>query len=144
MKAVMSDEKPQEVVAHKEAPAPTEDEIRAKWPELVLRYKHLDRLSAMLNTTILDITDEGDSKKVVFRVVNEAQKNWVETKMLHDLEGNLRVILKSMKVYLRVEVTPDDTPRSTEPYMPSEKAGHLMKENEEVNKLVQDFGLDIK
>ena len=144
MKAVMSDEKPQEVVAHKEAPAPTEEEIRAKWPELVLRYKHLDRLSAMLNTTILDITDEGDSKKVVFRVVNEAQKNWVETKMLHDLEGNLRVILKSMKVYLRVEVTPDDTPRSTEPYMPSEKAGHLMKENEEVNKLVQDFGLDIK
>ena len=144
MKAVMSDEKPQEVVAHKEAPAPTEDEIRAKWPELVLRYKHLDRLSAMLNTTTLDITDEGDSKKVVFRVVNEAQKNWVETKMLHDLEGNLRVILKSMKVYLRVEVTPDDTPRSTEPYMPSEKAGHLMKENEEVNKLVQDFGLDIK
>ena len=144
MKAVMSDEKPQEVVAHKEAPAPTEDEIRAKWPELVLRYKHLDRLSAMLNTTTLDITDEGDSKKVVFRVVNEAQKNWVETKMLHDLEGNLRVILKSMKVYLRVDVTPDDTPRSTEPYMPSEKAGHLMKENEEVNKLVQDFGLDIK
>ena len=144
MKAVMSDEKPQEVVTHKEAPAPTEDEIRAKWPELVLRYKHLDRLSAMLNTTTLDITDEGDSKKVVFRVVNEAQKNWVETKMLHDLEGNLRVILKSMKVYLRVEVTPDDTPRSTEPYMPSEKAGHLMKENEEVNKLVQDFGLDIK
>ena len=144
MKAVMSDEKPQEVVAHKEAPAPTEDEIRAKWPELVLRYKHLDRLSAMLNTTTLDITDEGDSKKVVFRVVNEAQKNWVETKMLHDLEGNLRVILKSLKVYLRVEVTPDDTPRSTEPYMPSEKAGHLMKENEEVNKLVQDFGLDIK
>ena len=144
MKAVMSDEKPQEVVAHKEAPAPTEDEIRAKWPELALRYKHLDRLSAMLNTTTLDISDEGDSKKVIFRVVNEAQKNWVEAKMLYDLEGNLRAILKSMKVYLRVEVTPDDTPHTTEPYMPGERAGHLMKENEEVNKLVQDFGLDIK
>jgi DNA polymerase-3 subunit gamma/tau len=144
MKAVMSDEKPQEVVVHKEAPAPTEDEIRAKWPELALRYKHLDRLSAMLNTTTLDISDEGDHKKVVFRVVNEAQKNWVEAKMLYDLEGNLRAILKSMKVYLRVEVTPDDAPRTAEPYMPSEKAGHLMKENEEVNKLVQDFGLDIK
>ena len=144
MKAMMSEEKPQEVVAHKEAPAPTEDEIRAKWPELALRYKHLDRLSAMLNTTTLDISDEGDHKKVVFRVVNEAQKNWVEAKMLYDLEGNLRAILKSMKVYLRVEVTPDDTPRETVPYMPSERAGHLMRENEEVNKLVQDFGLDIK
>ena len=145
MKSVMSDEQlPQEHVVPKEAPAPSEEEIKEKWPELALRYKHLDRLCSMLNTTTLSFKDDGDYKTVIFRVVNEAQKNWVEAKMLHDLEGNLRAILKSMKIYLRVEVTPDDTPRTTEPYMPGEKAGHLMKENEEVNKLVQDLGLDIK
>ena len=144
MKAMMTDEQPKEQTVSKETPAPSEEEIRSKWPELALRYKHLDRLCSMLNTTTLYISDEGDYKKVVFRVVNEAQKSWVEAKMLHDLEGNLRAIMKSMKLYLRVEVTPDDEPQEKKIYMPSEQAGVLMKENSEVNDLIQDLGLDIK
>ena len=145
MKSVMTEEvKPQEHIVPKEAPAPSEDEIRQKWPELALRYKHLDRLCSMLNTTTLSFRDDGDFKTVIFRVVNEAQKTWVETKMLHDLEGNLRAIMKSMKIYLRVEVTPDDTVHNTDPYMPGDKAAHLMKTNDEVNELVKDLGLDIK
>ena len=144
MKAMMTDEQPKEQTVSKESPAPSEEEIRNKWPELALRYKHLDRLCSMLNTTTLNISDEGDYKKVVFRVVNEAQKSWVEAKMLHDLEGNLRAIMKSMKLYLRVEVTPDDEPQEKKIYMPSEQAGVLMKENSEVNGLIQDLGLDIK
>ena len=145
MKSVMSDEqRPQEQAVPKEAPAPSEDEIREKWPELALRYKHLDRLCSMLNTTTLSFQDTGDFKTVIFRVVNEAQKTWVETKMLHDLEGNLRAIMKSMKIYLRVEVTPDDAPQEKKIYMPSEQAGVLMKENSEVNGLIKDLGLDIK
>ena len=145
MKAMMSEDGPQEHVVPKEAPAPSEEEIRAKWPELALRYKHLDRLCSMLNTTTLAVSDAEDGyKMIVFQVVNEAQKTWVESKMLHDLEGNLRAILKSMKIYLRVEVTPDDSPREKKIYMPSEQAGVLMKENAEVSSLVQDLGLDIK
>ena len=145
MKSVMSDEqKPKEEAVSKEAPAPSEDEIKEKWPELALRYKHLDRLCSMLNTTTLSFQDTGDYKTVIFRVVNEAQKNWVEAKMLHDLEGNLRAILKSMKVYLRVEVTPDDTPQEKIIYMPSEQAAALMESNSEVHGLIQDLGLDIK
>ncbi|MBE6214650.1 MAG: DNA polymerase III subunit gamma/tau [Bacteroidales bacterium] len=144
MKAILSDEKPKEANVSKEAPAPSEEEIREKWPELALRYKHLDRLCSMLNTTTLSISDTGDFKTVVFRVVNEAQKTWVETKMLHDLEGNLRAIMKSMKIYLRVEVTPDDEPQEKKIYMPGEQAGVLMKENSEVNSLITDLGLDIK
>lgn len=145
IKSVLSDEQPKEHSVPKEAPAPSEEEIRAKWPELALRYKHLDRLCSMLNTTTLRISDTADGcKTIVFRVVNEAQKTWVESKMLHDLEGNLRAILKSMKIYLRVEVTPDDTPQEKKIYMPSEQAGVLMKENAEVNGLIKDLGLDIK
>ena len=81
---------------------------------------------------------------IVFQVVNDAQKNWVEAKMLHDLEGNLRAILKSMKIHLRVEVTPDDTSQERKIYMPGEQAEVLMKENTEVHSLVKDLGLDIK
>ena len=145
MKAVMSEEQPKEQNINKEAPAPTEEEIRQKWPELALRYKHLDRLCSMLNTTVLSISDHEDGcKMVIFQVVNEAQKTWVEAKMLHDLEGNLRAILKSMKLYLRVEVAPDDSPREKKIYMPREQAEVLRQENSEVNSLIQDLALDTK
>ena len=78
------------------------------------------------------------------QVVNEAQKDWVESKLLHDLEGNFRKILGSMKIYLRVEVTPDDTPQEKKIYMPSEQAEALMAENSEVKSLIKDLELDIK
>ena len=144
MKAMMEDAPQKVEVVPKDDPAPSEEFIRAKWPELALKYKHLDRLSNMLSTTTLTITDAGDCKTVAFQVVNEAQKTWVESKMLHDLEGNLRVILQSMKVYLRVEVAPDDTPQEKKIYMPSEQATVLMNENDEVKNLIKDFVLDIK
>jgi len=144
MKAMMEDAPQKVEVMPKDDPAPSEEVIRAKWPELALKYKHLDRLSNMLSTTTLTITDTGDCKTVVFQVVNEAQKTWVESKMLHDLEGNLRVILQSMKVYLRVEVAPDDSPQEKKIYMPSEQATVLMNENDEVKNLIKDFVLDIK
>jgi len=144
MKAMMEDAPQKVEVVPKDDPAPSEEFIRAKWPELALKYKHLDRLSNMLSTTTLTVTDAGDCKTVAFQVVNEAQKTWVESKMLHDLEGNLRVILQSMKVYLRVEVAPDDSPQEKKIYMPSEQATVLMNENDEVKNLIKDFVLDIK
>ena len=144
MKAVM-DEKPTEVTQQaQEAAAPSEDEIRAKWPELAKQYSDKPRLASMLSSTTLVISGNDESKMVVFRVVNEAQKDWVESKLLHDLEGNFRRIIGSMKIYLRVEVLPDDSPQEKKIYMPSEQAEALMAQNEEVKSLVKDFELDIK
>ena len=127
-----------------EALAPSEDEIRAKWPELAKQYSDKPRLASMLSSTTLVVSGNDDSKMVVFRVVNEAQKDWVESKLLHDLEGNFRRIIGSMKIYLRVEVLPDDSPQEKKIYMPGEQAEALMSENDEVKKLVKDFELDIK
>ena len=98
----------------------------------------------MLSSTTLVISGNDESKMVVFRVVNEAQKDWVESKLLHDLEGNFRRIIGSMKIYLRVEVLPDDSPQEKKIYMPGEQAEALMAENDEVKSLVKDFELDIK
>ena len=144
MKAMM-DEKPVEAAPQsQEAAAPSEDEIRAKWPELAKQYSDKPRLASMLSSTTLVISGNDESKMVVFRVVNEAQKDWVESKLLHDLEGNFRRIIGSMKIYLRVEVLPDDSPQEKKIYMPSEQAEALMAQNEEVKSLVKDFELDIK
>ena len=144
MKAMM-DEKPVEAAPQaQEAAAPSEEEIRAKWPELAKQYSDKPRLASMLSSTTLVISGNDESKMVVFRVVNEAQKDWVESKLLHDLEGNFRRIIGSMKIYLRVEVLPDDSPQEKKIYMPSEQAEALMAENDEVKSLVKDFELDIK
>ena len=136
-------EKP--VTESKELSAPSDDILMAKWPEMAKHYESKPRLANMLTTTKLEITEaDGGAKTVTFRVVNEAQKEWVESKLLHELEGNFRKIVGSQLVYVRVAVVPDDTPQETKVYMPSDQAKVLMAQNEEVKSLVQDLELDIK
>ena len=144
MKAMMTDEPVTTQTVSKEAPAPSEEEIRAAWPALAEKYADKPRLLTMLNTTKLEITGDDTSRTIVFEVLSQAQKEWVETKLLYDLEGNLRALLKTVKIYLRVSVRPDDSPKEKKIYMPGEQAGVLMKENVEVNNLIKDLHLDIK
>ena len=127
-----------------DAPVPSDDVLKAKWPELAKQYSDKPRLASMLSSTTLTISGNDESKMVVFKVVNEAQKEWVESKLLHELEGRYRSLVGSMKVYLRVDVAPDDAPEQKKVYMPSDQAKELMARNDEVKNLVQDLGLDIK
>ena len=123
---------------------PSDDHVKAKWPELAKLYGDKPRLASMLTTTTLTMTEADGFKTVTFFVVNDAQKDWVESKLLHELEGNFRKVVGSAKVYLRVAVSPDDTPQEKKIYMPSDQAAELMKENEQVKNLVKDLELDIK
>ena len=125
-------------------PVPSDDYLNSKWPELAKVYSDKPRLASMLSSSSLVIESDTDVKIVTFRVVNEAQKDWVESKLLYDLEGNYRKIVGSSKVNLRVAVVPDEAVTEKKAYMPSEQAGVLMSENAEVKSLVQDLGLDIK
>ena len=145
MKAVM--EGTQETaspVQNQDNPVPSDDVLKAKWPELSQQYADKPRLATMLSSSTLKISGNDESKMVVFRVVNEAQKEWVETKLLHELEGRYRALVGSSKVYLRVEVIPDDAPKADVVYMPGEQAKKLMDSNPEVNGLVKDLGLEIR
>ena len=145
MKAVM--EGTQETAAptqNEDSPVPSDEVLKNKWPELSKQYADKPRLASMLSSTTLTITGNEDSKMVVFRVVNEAQKDWVESKLLHELEGRYRALVGSMKVYLRVDVVPDDAPEQKKVYMPSDQAKELMDQNAEVKSLVKDFELEIK
>ena len=144
MKSMMEDAPAAESVAAAEAPIPDDATLKSKWPELAKFYSDKPRLASMLSSTTIGISESEDAKTVTFRVVNDAQKDWVESKLLHELEGNYRKIVGSMKVYLRVIVTPDDAPEQKKIYMPSEQATELMKNNEEVKNLVKDLELDIK
>ena len=143
MKSMMEKEPEVQVVINDEK-APSEELLRAKWPELAQMYAAKQpRLASMLNTTTLKIEGSDEQRLVTFMVDNDAQKDWVESKLLHDLEGRLRRIVASSGVSLRVAVTPAEAVKRVA-YMPEEKAKELMAENEEVKNLVKDLGLDVK
>ena len=144
IKAMMDDKPAQEAAAPVEDAVPEDAVIRTRWPELAKLYSDKPRLASMLGSTSVNIVPGDDAKTVQFKVVNDAQKEWVESKLLHELEGNFRKIVGSMKVYLRVVVTPDDAPEQKKIYMPSDQAKDLMARNEEVKSLVKDLDLDIK
>ena len=123
--------------------APSEDVLRAKWPELAKEYASKPRMASMLSTTTLKIEGDDTKRTVTFMVDNDAQKDWVESKLLHDLEGKYQRIVGSPRVALRVDVVPHEEVKPLA-YMPEDKAKELMAENDEVKSLVKDLGLDIK
>ena len=145
LKSMMDDTKETAPVQVKEEEGlPSDEVLRSKWPELSGKYSDKPRLASMLNTTTLDIVEADGFKTVTFQVVNDAQKDWVESKLLHELEGNYRKIIGSMKIYLRVAVAVDDTPDQKKIYMPGDQAKELMAQNSEVEELVKALDLDIK
>ena len=144
LKAVMEEPQTVQAEAQKEDALPSDEHLKAKWPELARIYVDKPRLASMLSTTVLDIVETDGMKTVTFRVVNDAQKDWVESKLLHELEGNFRKVAGSAKIHLRVSVAPDDAPEQKKIYMPSDQAKELMAQNDEVRNLVKDLELDIK
>ena len=144
LKSMMDTAQETTAVQVKDEDAPSDEVLKAKWPELAKMYGDKPRLASMLTTTSLVVEESEGFKTVTFRVVNDAQKDWVESKLLHELEGNYRKVVGSMKVYLRVTVAPDDAPQQKKVYMPSDQAKELMSQNEEVKSLVKDLELDIK
>ena len=97
----------------------------------------------MLSSGNVNISEDAGVKLIEFFVTNDAQKQWVEEKMLRELEGKLRDLTGCPKVNVLVSVTPMEE-EERKPYMPEEKAKDLMDRNPEVRAFVADMGLDTK
>ena len=146
MSAIM-DEKEEAPAA--EAPVvaealPTDEAVKTGWKELIKRYEARPRLANALAKAELRMTEESGVKSVFFSVSNAAQKQWIEDKLLRDLENDVRGILSCRKVNLHVDDIPEEEPGEKKPYMPEEKAKDLMDKNPEVRAFVADLGLDTK
>ena len=123
---------------------PEDELIRFKWKDLSGLYASKPRLSNTLSSSSLEISEKDGCKHVTFTVQNVAQKEWIESKLLHELEKSFRKIINSDKIYLHVSVSADSGESVQIKYMPSEQAKDLMSQNEEVKNLVRDFELDVK
>ena len=126
----------------KEEQLPEDEKLLEGWKELVALNSAKPRLANALANARLTVTKEEDSKKMVFEVTNEAQKEWIENNLLRQLEGAFRDIVGSRRILLEVEASAVEEKKTA--YMPEEKARELMDANVEVKNLVVDLGLDIK
>ncbi len=122
---------------------PENEKVQSKWKELATLYENRPRLASMLANGKTEVREEGGVKIVDFYVLNEAQKQWVEEKLLRDLENKIRELLACPRINIEVQVTAAEEVEKV-PYMPEEKARDLMEKNPEVRAFVADMGLDTK
>lgn len=122
---------------------PEDDLLRSKWSLLPSAYRDKPRLESALSKSTLKISEEEGRKLVEFTVTNEAQKRWIEEKVLRELERRYCDLVGSTAIRLAPSVLPDEQKEDVK-YMPVEKAEDLMGKNEEVRNLVQDLSLDVK
>jgi len=135
--------KTEDAAAADEGFMPSPEAALAGFKKLAESYQSMPRLANTLANSKTDILEQDGRRVLNFYVMNVAQKQWIEEKLLRDLESGIRKILGTSKIILTVSVTPDQAVEK-KPYMPDEKAKDLMAKNEEVKKLVKDLGLDTK
>ena len=126
-----------------DTPLPDDETLRLRWREMAGSYSSKPRLASMLSSGNINLSEDGGVKVVEFFVTNEAQKQWIEEKMLRELENKLRELVGCPKVNVIISVTPVEEGEK-KPYMPEEKARDLMERNPEVRAFVADLGLDTK
>ena len=79
---------------------------------------------------------------VSFTVTNEAQRRWIEEKMLREMENDFCSLAACRMLRLEPAVLPEEEMKEVK-YMPKEKAEDLISHNEEVRNLVMDLSLDV-
>ena len=136
---------PVEVEAAPAEPAselPSDELLREKWQQLAAGTTQV-RLSNALANAKLEFSEREGYRIVTFSVINEAQKKWIEDRILRELEARMRALASSDRIRLEIAVIPEEAQEKIN-YMPAEKAQDLMNRNEEVRAFVADLGLDIK
>ncbi len=119
----------------------TDGKIYEKWKEMPGLYPSQPRLANGLANAKVEISRE-DGVTVTFIVTNDAQRSWIESHKLHELEGRFQKLLGVPGVKLRVAAAHFEEEKVI--YTPEDKAKYLMENNPEVIDIISDLGLDIK
>ena len=149
LNALMSEDKSAEAAADGSAAVAVEeklpeDSVLAEcWQRLAAMQTAQPRLMNALSNAALSFSDRDSKRLIRFSVASEAQKKWIEDRILRDLEEKLRSLCSCSRILLEPEVAAEEEKAALK-YMPAEKAEDLISKNEEVRNLVVDLGLDIK
>ena len=144
LNSLMSEPEDHKAEADEAAPALeelTDGKIYEKWKEMPGLYPSQPRLANGLANAKVEISRE-DGVTVTFIVTNDAQRSWIESHKLHELEGRFQKLLGVPGVKLRVAAAHFEEEKVI--YTPEDKAKYLMENNPEVIDIISDLGLDIK
>lgn len=123
----------------KEQQPVTQEELQMVWLALAEEQKPNLR-SAMIQSPA---TLQEDGTTILFMVSNGSQKDWIMAKMHTYLSDTLRERLHNSQITLDVDVRKlEELPKT--PYMPEERAKHIIQNNPEARELVKDLDLEIK
>lgn len=122
---------------------PSDEVMESAWKKLSESYSDKPRLSNALSNARLEFSQEDGHEVVSFSVTNEAQRKWIEDKMLRELEVKMCELVSCKALRLRPFVIPDEE-LPDKKYMPKDKAEDLVRNNAEVRSLVTDLQLDVK
>lgn len=122
---------------------PSDEVMESGWKKLSESYSDKPRLSNALSNAKLEFSQEDDHEVVSFSVTNEAQRKWIEDKMLRELEVKMCELVSCKALRLRPFVIPEEE-LPDKKYMPKDKAEDLVRNNAEVRSLVTDLQLDVK
>ena len=122
---------------------PSAEVMESGWKKLSESYSDKPRLSNALSNAKLEFSQEDGNEVVSFSVTNEAQRKWIEDKMLRELEVKMCELVSCKALRLRPFVIPEEE-LPDKKYMPKDKAEDLVRNNAEVRSLVTDLQLDVK
>lgn len=122
---------------------PLDEVMESGWKKLAEGYSDKPRLSNALSNAKLEFSQEDGHEVVSFSVTNEAQRKWIEDKMLRELEVKMCELVSCKALRLRPFVLPEEE-LPDKKYMPKDKAEDLVRNNAEVRSLVTDLQLDVK
>lgn len=145
LSALMTENEPENEPVAEEGTGelPSDELINEKWKELPAMFASQPRLSNLLTQSSLAILQEGSRRLVEFTVTNDAQRKWIEEKVLRELERKFTALLGSSAIRLSPSVLPEEFKTEIK-YTSQEKADDLMSKNREVLNLVRDLSLDVK
>jgi DNA polymerase-3 subunit gamma/tau len=144
LNSLMSEKVDSKVEAAAAVAAPeelTDEAIVGKWKDMAGLYPSQPRLANTLANAKVEISRE-DGLTVTFIVTNDAQRAWIESNKLHELEGKFQKLLGRPGVKLCVAAAQFKDEKVI--YTPEDKAKYLMENNPEVIDIISDLGLDLK
>lgn len=144
-KETVAEELPVQAAVAGSGEVPTDGLIRQKWQDIAGSFASKPRLMNMLLNSELKIARKGDELTLTLMASNQGQKEWVESKMLRNLDFTVKQLLGYSQIQLKVDVVPPTAAETdVTAFTAQQKAERLAGENDDIKKLITDLNLEIK
>lgn len=118
------------------------ENLTQAWREqLAAHYSDKPRLSLHLTSTPLTFETEGESLMILFDVANDAQKMWLEIKMIPEMTEIFKSITGINEISIKPIVKETEEIRV---YQPPLRGAVSLEDMNEVKSIVKDLEIDIK